>query len=105
MFLYYSRIQSCSGSREHVYDSSIHRKPRSIKKKNANVTPSTLLQNHIAIEPTIQAERQQCVKQERLVQEDEIERRVIVSDAECLRRTVHSEQANESVGFVSGVEL
>ena len=30
---------------------------------------------------------------------------VIVSDSEHLRRTVHSEQANESVGFVSGVEL
>ena len=30
---------------------------------------------------------------------------VIVSDGEHLRRTVHSKQANESVGFVSGVEL
>ena len=39
------------------------------------------------------------------MQEDEIERRVVVSDGEWLRRSVHSEEANASVGFVSGVEL
>ena len=39
------------------------------------------------------------------MQENEIERRVILSDSECLWRTVHSEQANEGVRFVSGVEL
>lgn len=39
------------------------------------------------------------------MQEDEKERRVIVPDGGCLRRKVHPEQANESVGFVSGVEI
>lgn len=39
------------------------------------------------------------------MQEDEKERRVIVSDREYLRRAVHPEQANECVGFVGGVEL
>lgn len=97
MFLYYYS----ESYREHVVFHNIETK---VDKHECGSSPLFHM-THLAIEPSIQAERQQCAKQEWFVQEDEKERRVIVSDREDLRRAVHPEQANESVGFVGSVEL
>ena len=97
MFLYYYS----ESYREHVVFHNIETK---VDKHECGSSPLFHM-IYLAIEPSIQAERQQCAKQEWFVQEDEKERRVIVSDREDLRRAVHPEQANESVGFVGSVEL
>ena len=93
MFLYYYS----ESYREHVVFHNIETK---VDKHECGFSPLFHM-IHLAIEPSIQAERQQCAKQW-FVQEDEKVCRVIISDSEDLRQAVHLEQANESEVAGSG---